>query len=247
MNKTFTLIAVFLMLSLTNYLNGQDTLKPIGNRWGTELNFNPFNGSFSLNNANAQIKLRKFVSSNSAYRLAFTLNYLQDNTKSDNPYGNVSVHDQMIKKSMLFSVNVGREKHLTGSRRISPYIGFDVGFGIKSSSASTRSVNGSRKIKGAWEQFEYVGGGQYPHYITYFAERGYFSIGASAVTGIDLYIMKDFYLGYELSVGLDYLHYSNIKIDDGNDQGTITYPDRDDESWKFGPRLLNGIRIGYIF
>jgi hypothetical protein len=59
---------------------------------------------------------------------------------------------------------------------------------------------------------------------------------------------KDFYFGYEIGFGLEYIKYSTNEVtkDTGiPDQGT--YPDQDGSSWKIGPRLVNGIRIGYTF
>ena len=238
---TFMLCLCFLV---TNIL-AQDTLKPFNNRWGTELNFNPFNGSFSLNNAAGQIKLRKFLPNNNALRLAFTVNYLQDNSKQDNAYGTTPIHNQSIRRSFLISLNAGSEKHFGGSKRISPYLGYDIGLGIKKSGASERTNTSYKKIKGAWEDLNYVNP-QYPYYYTEFTQRAYWSIGLNLVSGVDIYITKDFYLGYELAVGLDYINYNNIEVIQGSSQSQV-YPDLDDEDWKFGPKLLNGIRIGYIF
>jgi hypothetical protein len=240
MKKIYFLL---LLCIITMGIHAQDTLKPFNNRWGTELNINPFNGSFSLNNASGQIKLRKFLPDNKAFRLAFTVNYLQNNSKEENAYGFNPENTQILKRSFMISVNVGKEKHFSGSGRISPYLGYDIGFGVKRSAESNRSTNTFNKVKGAWQEFTYVNS---QYYYTNYVERAYWSIGANVVSGLDIYITRDFYLGYEIAFGLDYINYSNIEITQ-EPQVSQPYPDLDDESWKFGPKLLNGIRIGYVF
>lgn len=241
MRKTFVLLALFILSLFSTSLKGQDTLKPVASNWATELNIDPFNGKFSLNNANGQIKLRMFMANNSALRLAFTLAYQQDNSKEDYPYGVNPVVEKDMKKSTLMAVNIGREKHFSGSRRISPYIGFDVGFGMKISKEEVSTNDGTLEVKGAWQEMYYSGS----YYLSGFNERGYWSLGANLVSGMDFYVSKNFYLGCELTFGLDYLNYSNIEVTEND--GDNEYPDTDDESWKFGPKLLNGIRIGYVF
>jgi hypothetical protein len=240
MKKIYFLLSVCI---ITVGIQAQDTLKPINNRWGTELNVNPFNGTFSLNNASGQIKLRKFLTKNQALRLSFTINYLQNNTKQDNVYGLNPSNGENLQRSFMISVNAGKEKHFGTSRRISPYLGYDIGFGIKKSSESDRSTDTYRKVKGAWQHLTYVNS---QYYYTDFIERGFWSIGANMISGIDIYIVKDFYIGYEIAYGFDYIKYSNIEITQEPPQSQPS-PDLDDETWKFGPKLLNGIRIGYVF
>jgi hypothetical protein len=227
-------------LCLMNVTKSQDTLKPFNNKWGTELNINPLNGSFSLNNANGQIKIRKFNTDNTALRIALTFAYKQDISKRNDPYGTVPINESNNCKSSTIIVNVGQEKHFQGSGRISPYIGYEAGIGAKFSTDKFTTRLTERTVKGAWEQ--YVSG--YPSYRT-FSERGFWSVGFNAVTGIDFYIVKNFYAGCEVAFGLDYIRYSNIEVEDSDD--TSTYPNLKDSGWKIGPKLLNGIRIGYIF
>jgi hypothetical protein len=146
-------------------------------------------------------------------------------------------------------VNIGQEKHFAGTRRLSPYIGFEGSAGFKMSGATLKSDDGERKIKGAWETTEIIfydtdyGYGYYSS--TTYTERGFWSVGLNAITGIDFYVARDFYVGCEVSFGLNYINYTKIDIED--DDNSNTYPVVDDSSWKFGPSLLNGIRIGYVF
>jgi len=142
-------------------------------------------------------------------------------------------------------LNIGSEKHFKGTKRISPYIGWELGFGYKRSKQEKKENDNKRTVKGAWEEIYYSN--QYPDYsYTKFVERGYWSVGANFVFGFDFYLAKDFYIGYEALWGLDYIKYSDVDITDSSNK-LQNYPNYDDSSWRFGPKLINGIRIGYLF
>jgi len=248
MNKIHLIsIACFLLFS-SNNIKAQDTIKPLLKGWSTELNFNPFDGSLSLNNANGQIKIRKFLPNDIALRLAFTLSYKNDDNQMKNPYGTNSIDTKDKRQSFMVAVNFGTEKHFGGTRRISPYLGWEVGIGFKKSKEELENNSNTKTIKGAWQSYELIYSGQNYYYNTSYGERGFWSAGANVLTGFDFYMAKDFYFGYEIGFGLEYIKYSTIEVTKDTefpDQGT--YPDQDGSSWKIGPKLVNGIRIGYTF
>jgi hypothetical protein len=251
MKRNYLIIIVFFILSLHPNLMGQDTLKASAKKWVTELNINPFNGTLSLNNINGQIKFRRFMSDKIALRLALTISYKQDNSTSKSTYGLNTVNTEDIRHSQLTAFNIGTERHFKGTRRLSPYIGWDIGLGYCTSKEIIDEDTYSETIKGAWAAYQVINiNGQSFTYTSY-TERGFFSIGGNLVTGFDLYVAKGFYMGYELLFGLNYIKYSKIDISiDYYDQGgnlTNNSPDTKDESWRFGPELTNGIRIGYVF
>jgi len=246
MNKIFLIsIACFLLISSTQ---GQDTLKTSLKGWSTELNINPFNGSLTLNNANGQIKIRKFMPNGNALRLAFTLGSKNDETKMENSYGINPLNSKDKKQSFELGINFGTEKHFQSGRRISPYIGWEAGFGYKSSKEVITNNENTMTVKGAWQSYEMIYNGQNPYYATNYIERGFWSGGANVLTGFDFYMAKDFYFGYELGFGFEYTKYIKIEITQSPlVPDNRTYPNQDGSSWKVGPRLLNGIRIGYTF
>jgi len=248
MNKIYSIsIACFLLFS-SNSIKAQDTLKPLLKGWSTELNINPFDGSLSLNNANGQIKLRKFCQNDIAFRLAFTLSYKSDENKLENLYGTYPVNTNDKRQSFMVAVNLGAEKHFKTSPRLSPYVGWEIGIGYKSSKEELKNNEDTETIKGAWQTYEVTYSGQNYYLTTNNVERGFWSAGANLLTGFDFYMAKDFYFGYELGFGIEYIKYSTIEITkDEAFPVTQNYPDQDGKSWKIGPRLVNGIRIGYTF
>jgi len=248
MNRIYSISIACFLLVASNSIKAQDTLKPLLKGWSTELNFNPFDGSLSLNNANGQIKIRKFLPNDIALRLAFTLSYKNDQSKMEDPYGTYPIDSKDKRQSFMVAVNFGTEKHFSGTRRISPYIGWEIGLGYKKSKEELENNSNSKTIKGAWQTYELAYSGQNYYFTTNYIERGFWSAGANVLTGFDFYMAKDFYFGYEIGFGLEYLKYSKIVITkDTEFPDSGTYPDQDGSSWKIGPRLVNGIRIGYTF
>jgi hypothetical protein len=250
MNKIYSIslsIACFLLFS-SNIIKAQDTIKPSLKGWSTELNFNPFNGSLTLNNAYGQIKIRKFLPNDIALRLAFTLSYKNNEDKMENPYGPYPLNSTDKRQSFMVAINFGTEKHFSSTRRISPYIGWEIGLGIQSSKEDIKNNDYSKTIKGGWQTYELNYSGQNYYLTTNYSERGFWSAGANALTGFDFYMAKDFYFGYEIGFGFEYIKYSKIVVTkDTEFPDTGSYPDQDGSSWKVGPRLVNGIRIGYTF
>lgn len=248
MHKIYSIsIACFLLFATMN-IQAQDTLKTSLKGWSTELNFNPFDGSLALNNANGQIKIRKFLPNDIALRLAFTLSYKNDASQMTDAYGAYPIDTKDKKQSFLLAVNFGTEKHFKSTPRLSPYIGWDLGVGYKKSQEEFDVNSNTKTIKGAWQISALNYSGQNYYYTTNYVERGFWSVGANALTGFDFYMAKNFYFGYEISFGIEYLKYSTIEVTKDTDfPDTGTYPDQDGSSWKIGPRLVNGIRVGYTF
>lgn len=215
------------------------------------MNVNPFKGELSLNNALNQIKFRYFVSDQFAVRVGFTANSKKITDNQSSPYGtNPSTYSD-IKRTSLLGTNLGVEKHFKGTKRLSPYIGAEVALAVKSSSEDITykgsSVNSDTKIKGAWLQE--VNSPNYP--ISYkYIERGFTQVGLNLVTGFDFYMAKNFYFGYEIAFGVSSTKFKDIDITSKNSSGG-SFPDQNSDSdlreFSFGPNLMNGIRIGYVF
>lgn len=252
MKKITAVLLFFLVCFQFIPITAQDTLKSFNNRWTTELNINPFDGSLSFNNAAGQLKFRYLQPDNKAWRFAITLGYKQNNSVVENVYGYDPYENTNRQKSFLAEFNFGKEKHFNGSRRLSPYIGWELALGFKSSSQKTKEDNETIEIEGAWLNYEQVQYDNSQYYtVPRFDERGYKSIGVNLVMGFDFYMSKDFYFGYELLFGLNYKALTDIDVTNSNNTGGNTsetnYPDFDEETWNFGPKLMNGIRIGFVF
>jgi hypothetical protein len=254
------ILLLFLALSAISIrpIYAQDTLKTCAKSWTTELNVNPFQGQISLNNALNQIKVRYFATEKLAYRLAFNMNNLRKENGQSNIYGTNPIENSDIKKSTTFGINLGFEKHLSGTRRLSPYIGAEIAYGMKNANETLDTKQSTTEIKGGWQNTQVVqynnGNGTYYYTTTNNTEIGYFSFGINLVTGFDYYVAKNFFFGYEMLFGYNYTKYNKVETtitpkpsQDSQTGVNNSYPDQTGKEHSFGPKIINGIRLGYTF
>ncbi|GGG99068.1 hypothetical protein GCM10007415_38480 [Parapedobacter pyrenivorans] len=246
MRKTSTLIlAILACNALFAQTAQQDTsrLKAAAKTFGTELNFNPFNGQINLNNSLNQIKFRYFAKEDLALRLGFVVGMEKTLNDNQQPYGTNSFRFKDEKSSSTYGVNAGIEKHFRGTLRLSPYIGADLTFTRRSLNQELIEGESILEIDGGWYQTVYNNGNYYRSVLEY----GYNRFGVAAFTGFDFYMAKNFFFGYEFNIAFAKTVYDEVEE---QQKGTGSanenhYTDHSDSS--FGPRLTNGIRIGYIF
>jgi hypothetical protein len=250
MKKIAILATIILTVVSITKSYGQDTLKASNRNFLTELNVNLFQGQISLNSAINQIKLRYMTSDYSAYRMGITIDSKRFADNDESVYGTNPTKDKETKTSTLLAVSFGKEKHFAGSKRLSPYIGFELTLGYKWSKHEIETTSGTTTYDGAWRESQYVqynNGYNTGYYsISSFAERGYFSYGLNIVTGFDFYVAKHLFIGYEIEFG--YNHKDYTKIDITSTSGSTSDPtDYSSKESSFGARVINGIRIGYVF
>ena len=257
MKKSPLLICSMLFLLVSHTALSQDTLKTLSGSWTAELNVNPLQGQISLNNAINQIKVRYFKANNVAYRLAFSINNVKRDDDKKSSYGTNPIDDSDVRKSTSFGLNFGIEKHFTGTRRLSPYIGGEIAFGLKSASETIDSKQSTTEIKGGWQDsqpIQYYNNGSYYYYTSITnTEHGYKSIGLNFVTGFDFYVAKHLFLGYEMLFGFNYIKNDAIITTVTPKPGQTNYnsgnnsPNQNSKERNFGPKVINGIRLGYTF
>ncbi len=244
-------LCLFFCLHIVSYAISQDSLqvssgdqlKASTGHLAMELNINPFRGDLSLNNALNQIKLRYFTSDNFAIRLAFNIDVKKKETTVTNPYGTNPFISNENKKYTGFGVNVGVEKHFTGTKRLSPYIGFEFSFGTKFSNYTLDDGTVKTKIDGAWRSTTLVNN----NFVYGYEEKGYVKYGFNLLGGFDFYVAKNFFVGYEAALQYSNLEYTRIDITTTGSTFPPDSPDSKETEVSVSPMLLNGIRIGYVF
>jgi hypothetical protein len=233
----------------------ENSLKPGAGSFSTELNINPFKGELSLNNSLNQIKFRYFTKPDFAWRFGVNISALDSVLDSKAYYSSTNLNYKDRRKSFTIGLNLGFEKHLKGTKRLSPYIGGDISFTTKSSSQEVTEGSTTTKIKGIWldETIETYNSGSnyYTRTIYNPQERAFNRFGLNVVSGLDFYMAKNFFFGYEFNFGLRYTKYKDIETTitpkpTGTNTSNIE-SETDNSSLTFGPSLMNGIRIGYVF
>jgi hypothetical protein len=249
-------IYFILVLTLTVKLNisAQDSLKANYRNCLTELNVNLFQGQLSLNNALNQVKFRYMFAPGLALRIAVSGESKKTIHNTENIYGTNPSKNNIKGTSTMVGVNFGIEKHFRGTKRLSPYIGGELAIGYKWSKYVIETNTLTTTIDGAWQQYQYVqtSNGTYP-YLTNDGERGFLSYGLNFVTGFDFYIAKHLFIGYELEFGFTNKKYSNIDVayssttTTNNNNTNTPSPDYYDREFSLGPKIINGIRVGFVF
>jgi hypothetical protein len=230
----------------TYWANAQtpDSLKASSKHFSTELNVNPFYGGLGLNNALQQIKIRYMVSDQVALRLAFNVNSKKNDSEKANPYGTMPTRNEVNKKSSVWGISLGTEKHFKGTKRLSPYIGAELGIASKTSSHKIIDNKIETTIEGAWQVNSST-----PYGGANYEERSFFRYGLNLITGFDFYVAKNFFLGYEFAFQYNITKYKDIDVYTKGEAtpssiGDSNYADKDSF---VGPSLMNGIRVGFVF
>lgn len=266
MKKTFlTIVAVIAASSIYAQQVSQNTeetsFKPLNNNWATELNINPFKNDVSANNSLNQIKFRKFISERTALRLGFGANRISSDIENSNPYGTNPTIYREEKSSTTLGVNIGFEKHFSGTKRLSPYIGVDLAFSDKSSKQEINRGANKTTVKGGWASFTYATipnpnyNGTNGQYITQaipkVEEAAYTRYGMNLISGFDYYISKHFFLGAEFNIGFNQTNYKDLTYKTAAYGNTPSQnndnTDQKNNSFQVGTSSYNGIRLGYIF
>ncbi len=203
------------------------------------------NSNVNLNNNAGLLRFRYFSSSDLAFRVGFAVNSA---STTDNFYGGTNNADKGTRERQNtgVTINLGLEKHLTGTDRLSTYVGGDLLFALSSATEDWKNSNGtayvqglSRSIKG----FNTVSGGT----------NASTSLGLRLVTGAEYYFVKNVYLGAEVGFGFLSSKFKDIEDETTTVSGTgVTTTVNNDvkspgKGFEISPSVITGVRLGFQF
>jgi len=202
-----------------------------GGLFNSDLNLNPLN----------QLRFRYFLADQMALRVGF--NYSNNSNKQlvyEATPG--SGEGSRVYKSSDFVFNVGVEKHLVGTDRLSTYVGADLLF--VTSGASEKREN-------------YTGGGAYgagfnSTYKGYNTngDNGSFGYGFRLIAGADYYFVEKVYLGGEFGWGFVASKNAKRSLETTPGTGgttTTTETGSSGGSFNLSPQVTAGVRLGFRF
>lgn len=196
------------------------------------------NSNLSLNdrdekgiNRGGLLRFRYFAKENLAFRVGINVTH---EGETENVYGGTNQENKGTFKisNTAFLLNLGVEKHFSGTEKLSPYVGGDLLFQAGSSkeewnnatqSGSRYDENNKGSLKGP----------------------GTIGFGARGVVGADYYFAKRVFLGAEAGLGFLYSKLGKTTIKD-NDDPTVTLKSAGNE-FELSPSVITGIRIGFVF
>jgi hypothetical protein len=251
MKKTFLALTLLVSVSAVaqnakSTVNPSSAYKPHAGTVTAEFGLSGglLNTNVNLNNNAGLLRFRYFLNDDLAVRIGFSVN---NKSTTDNYYGGVnnSQSGSRVTKNSGVTFNLGAEKHLTGTERLSTYIGADLIIALNAASEKWDNSNGtdytlglSREIKG----FNTVNGGTN-------AASG---LGFRLVAGGEYYIVKNVYLGAELGFGFVSSKFKDITDKTTTTVGPITTTTVNDskspgKDFAISPSVITGVRIGFQF
>ncbi|MCU0416505.1 MAG: hypothetical protein MUE33_04890 [Cytophagaceae bacterium] len=217
--------------------------KPVAGNVTAELGLVGAIGNTSLTLPNSgfagtpNLRFRYFLQDKMAVRLGFNYSKFTETNKF---YG-ASSSDEGTQKinSSVFGLNLGIEKHLAGTNRLSTYAGADLLLRFAGASEKWEKYDGTgfnndyeRTLKGANSN----------------GDNGSFGFGLRAVAGAEYYFVEKVYLGGEFGWGFTAIKNGKTS-DEVTTAGTTTTTETESNGGTFNlnPALSAGIRLGFRF
>lgn len=247
--KTIFLLVIFLSFSYvlkaqeSNNVKTQDAVyKQVAGDKSFEVNFNPgkifgsdTGDQFSL--FDGGIKFRSFGANiKTAFRIDLNLSLANETNiiQQANPeYDQLELKENLSIYAVM--VKPGFEKHFTGIKRLSPYIGIQGLIGYSISIYKHENQYNYKIYEEKW--------------VNASDETGYGSVnvGVGVFAGFDFYFVKKLYLGIELGYGLGYNYFLNTKYTNEHNSD-LNYVDKNGYSFGMSPALATGnLRFGWTF
>ncbi|WP_439881088.1 hypothetical protein ACSX1A_18330 [Pontibacter sp. MBLB2868] len=197
----------------------EEILKPVAGNKTLEVGLNLYGSTFG------QLKLRKFSTETLAFRYSTSASYNYSHPTSNN-YNKPTQDATSYYLSISFAPGI--EKHFSGTKRLSPYLGLAIPVTINKGHFENEDV----EVKGATSE--------------YGSNRSYVGVGVDGLAGIDLYVVKNFYIGFEAGVRLNYNKYGEVEVNYKDDyKNDMTF--EDSHSINFNSFTSGGLRIGFVF
>ncbi len=255
MKKIFT-TAAFALAACTMSVAQDATseFKPAKGANNLELNFVPLNGKPI---GMGIFKYRKFLSEKTAIRIGIGVSYSsskedkvftsQMTTTHTTPWDTTKVSSVHKTTELGWQVRLGYEHHYTGTNRLSPYMGCELG------------VTGNTKKEVTPTGVDMSGKTDEVVVVTKKNENkgGWLNIEVNLITGFDCYITKHLYMGAEAGFGFGMKNYSKYTM-------TTAYPSSyvipsgvadpgnppavtQGKEMNIAPSVNTAIRLGWIF
>ena len=217
----------------TSYFDN-DKMKPSQGKVTTEFGLTGgiLNSDFNLNDgAGTLLKFRYFLDDQLALRLGANIGI---NNQTENFYTTLNSTEGYLKTvNSAVLINLGIEKHFDGTRRLSPFVGADILFGMSAQSRKTENSDGNRYVNNLM--------------ITE-TGPGSFGMGIRGVVGADYYIVKHVFIGVEAGLGLMYAKAGETKTTTTLNNTTTQFTRKSEGSnFNLGANMITGVRIGFVF
>ncbi len=215
--------------------------KPSAGNKTAEVNLNFQTGTAAVNyNLPAELRLRYFLSDNSAVRVRFGLGSTTDKKSVKSGTSDV-VSDVTVKSGLGLTLTPGYEMHFEGTEKLSPYAGAQLGISL-GGKASTEATNSATS---APTPNSIIDGANYKS-----TDGSTFGLSLGLMMGADYYIADGVFIGAEFGLGLFSMSSTSegetvIKASSSANAVT-TKIQKSSGSELFGVST-GGVRLGFVF
>ena len=245
-------------------LQSKRTLFPEKKTIMLELNLNPFSPTGVISFENLQTKY--WLDNKTVFRLGLQMTNKGTELTNDDYDSAEKNKNTGNENSFLFGIKPGIEFRFLQNSKISPYVGFELRYRNKSTSADYKEYKQSYDYSSGQSvvKYEFVetkidgalrsitsgsnsnSNGTYTYSSTsYMAERAFSSIGGNLLVGSDFYFIKNLYFGFEVGLGYESIKYKQVNVDISTDVNKLTIPSYSTNNLGF--YYNSAIRIGVWF
>lgn len=226
--KTLRIITLFY---IGLFFNESFAQKAVQKNLTLEATLNLQVGGAPINFQISEIKMRYFLKNNIALRTRFAYTFSNNTDFVYNALNPAILPFTLKSKQSSFNLGIGFEKHFTGTEKLSPYLGAEVGFGLNSNSLNgTNTFNGQSYSEGSTFTAQTVNSN---------------NIYCGLIFGADYYIVPSVYIGAEIGYGLSVQNYGTRQIWNSNSPEIIE--NSLGSGLGFGLQANPGVRIGIKF
>lgn len=201
--------------------------KPEEGKFLMEIGFVPFSVATASNTAVGSVNLPGgllrgvyVLSERVELKLGLGISVLkdvQDNAKEGAEWSKVS------DRTAIFAIEPGFNYCFEGTKRLEPYIGGELQFGIYSTKEVAETQNNKHIVKN---------------------ENGFNSFGVAAATGFNFFVAKNLFVGAEVKLGVEVSKEKKVTTEAN---GTTTKEDTKNHELEFFPQAVPAVRIGWAF
>jgi hypothetical protein len=231
--KKFILSASLLAMSFVAW--AQDDFKPMQGDVTAEFSYGGLFNSSQLGLNSGGLRFRYFLADELAARIGFNVSSNSTTNNILNYSNNQVVVDGFAKESRsTVDLNLGAEKHLSGTDRLATYVGADL---------RVRFAN----EKMHWQNTE--NGSTYRKDVEVTGKQGSTGFGLRVVGGAEYYFIEKVYLGGEFGWGFLASRKGDAKATYKNGVSTSTTVPASNEAKEFNlsPSVIGSVRLGFRF
>jgi len=270
LKKVFLLMLLFtpsLLFSQTDSISnlpGKRSSFPAMKTVMLEMNFNPFSPTAVISFENLQTKY--WLDNKTVLRLGLQVSNKGTSLTDEDFDPEEKYKTNASENSFLFRIKPGIEYRFLQNSKISPYVGFELLYKNKSTSADYKEYiqsydysSGQSVVVYDFVETKVDGGlrnvttgsytnsnGTYSYTtVNYVGERAFSSLGGNLLLGSDFYFVKNMYFGFEVGLGYESLKYKQVILDISTNVNKTTYPSY--TTGIFGFYYNSAIRLGVWF